>query len=126
MAQDLESLQAYQAAKELKRAAYELAKGLPGDHRMPLRRQLESAAASVSANIAEGYGRFNFQERIQFFFVARASCLELADHLDTLAVAGHATEAAVSAALEQARQVARLINGYVAYLRIQKGTGRTK
>ncbi|MDR8389751.1 four helix bundle protein [Aliifodinibius sp. S!AR15-10] len=39
------------------------------------------AAISATANIAEGYGRFHFQEGIQFFRIARGSLYELKDHL---------------------------------------------
>lgn len=123
MAQDLDTLKAYQAAKQLKRSVFRLAQRVASDHRHPLRRQLESAVSSISANIAEGYGRFNYQERIQFFFMARASALELADHLDTLAVAGHARESDIAQDVCQVKEVARLINGYVAYLRRRKASG---
>jgi len=39
------------------------------------------ASRSVTANIAEGHGRYHFQENIQFCRQARGSLYELIDHL---------------------------------------------
>ena len=36
---------------------------------------------SVTANISEGYGRFHYQEGIQYYRIARGSLYELKDHL---------------------------------------------
>lgn len=46
-----------------------------------LGRQLTNAADSVSANIAEGYGRYFIKENINFCFYARGSALETKDWL---------------------------------------------
>lgn len=42
---------------------------------------MRKASISVTANIAEGYGRFHYQELLQFFRIARGSLYELKDHL---------------------------------------------
>jgi four helix bundle protein len=39
------------------------------------------ASRSPTANIAEGYGRYHFQENIQFCRQARGSLYELIDHV---------------------------------------------
>ena len=41
--------------------------------------QWADAADSISANIAEGYGRFHFKDRINFYYFARGSILESKD-----------------------------------------------
>jgi four helix bundle protein len=40
------------------------------------------AADSVSANIAEGYGRYFFNDSIKFYFYSRGSCFECFDWLE--------------------------------------------
>lgn len=41
--------------------------------------QWAAAADSISANIAEGYGRYHFKDRINFYYFARGSILETKD-----------------------------------------------
>ena len=43
--------------------------------------QLIRATRSITANIAEGHGRYHFQENIQFCRQARGSLTETLDHL---------------------------------------------
>jgi len=45
--------------------------------------QIIRAKRSVTANIAEGFGRYHFQENIQFCRTARGSLSELLDHMIT-------------------------------------------
>jgi four helix bundle protein len=42
---------------------------------------MRRAAISITANIAEGYGRYHYREGIQFYRISRASLYELKDHL---------------------------------------------
>jgi four helix bundle protein len=43
--------------------------------------QLQRSAQSIPANIAEGYGRYYFQEGIRFCYTARGSLEETFSHL---------------------------------------------
>ncbi len=51
--------------------------------------QIKKASVSSTANIAEGYGRFHYQEGIQFYRIARASIYELKDHILTCVDVGY-------------------------------------
>jgi len=68
-------IEAWKLARELRIALYSVIKKLPS--------QLRRAAISCTANIAEGYGRFHFQENIQFCRISRGSMYETQDHLIT-------------------------------------------
>jgi len=48
----------------------------PLEEKWALTSQLRRAVYSISANIAEGYGRFNYQETIHFCYIARGSLAE--------------------------------------------------
>ena len=49
---------------------------LPREEKFNLDTQIRKAAVSITANISEGYGRYNYQEGIQFYRISRASLYE--------------------------------------------------
>jgi len=74
---DFKDLEVWRAARALRTEIYRLAGSLPDFEKFGLASQLRRAAASVTANIAEGYGRFGYQENIQLCRQARGSVYEL-------------------------------------------------
>ena len=54
---------------------------LPKSEEYRLKDQIVRCLRSVTNNIAEGYGRFNYQENIQFCRISRGSLYEVIDHL---------------------------------------------
>jgi four helix bundle protein len=80
---DFTDLQVWQLARELRQQAYALCAGFPPDERYALTQQLRRATISITANIAEDFGRYSYQENIQFCRVARGSAYEVRDHLIT-------------------------------------------
>ncbi len=54
---------------------------LPKSEEYRLKDQVIRCLRSVTNNIAEGYGRFNHQENIQFCRISRGSLYEVIDHL---------------------------------------------
>jgi four helix bundle protein len=80
---DFTDLEVWKAAREMRRQIYMLAKTLPDFEKFGLASQLRRAAVSVTANLAEGYGRFGYQENAQFCRQARGSIYELRDHIIT-------------------------------------------
>ncbi len=54
---------------------------LPKNEEYKLKDQVIRCLRSVTNNIAEGYGRFNFQENIQFCRISRGSLYEIINHL---------------------------------------------
>jgi len=58
-----------------------ICKTFPKEEQFRLVDQLQKASGSITANIAEGYGRYHYQENIQFCRQARGSLMECLDHL---------------------------------------------
>jgi four helix bundle protein len=56
-------------------------KKLPTEEKYNVISQMRRAALSVTNNIAEGHGRYHFQENIQFLRQSRGSLDELLDDL---------------------------------------------
>lgn len=77
----LSELASWKASRELRMNISKLVKGFPEDEKFRLKNQILRSSRSVSVNIAEGFGRFHFQENIQFCRIARGSLYETQDHL---------------------------------------------
>ena len=77
--------------------------------------QLNRAALSISANIAEGNGRFTKADRKNFFIIARGSvqeCVPLMELARRRALLDDARHAELKSQLEEnARMLSGLING---------------
>lgn len=71
-----ESLDFYRDSLKLLKAAYRLAGSLPDCERYNLTDQLRRAAVSIGLNIAEGYGRYHYLDRLRFLYMARGSLNE--------------------------------------------------
>jgi len=110
---DFKDLEVWKVARDLRHQMYKLAKGLPDIERFGLANQIRRAAASVTANIAEGYGRFGYQENIQFCRQARGSVYELRDQLTTCADESYVSSADAKHLEAEALRVIRLLNGYL-------------
>lgn len=82
-----EDLDVYKLARKLRNRIYELTKKLPNDERYNLVVQMRRASLSLTSNIAEGYGRYHYQENIQYCRQARGSLHEMLDHV-TVALNG--------------------------------------
>jgi four helix bundle protein len=84
------------------------------------------ASRSVTANIAEGYGRFHYQENIQFCRQARGSLYELLDHLSCALGEGYLSRDNLKNISQQIIDCIKLLNGYIAYLKKAKQNHITK
>ena len=60
---------------------YSLTRQFPKEELFGLTSQIRRAAASITANIAEGYGRYHSKDRIKFYLYARGSNTELQNHI---------------------------------------------
>ena len=59
-------LDVWKKARVFRNDIFELLKSFPKEEKYTLKDQLIRASRSITANIAEGHGRFHFQENIQY------------------------------------------------------------
>ncbi len=78
---DYLGLLVWQEAHELVLAAYEATRTFPAEERFDLTRQIRRSAASVPANLAEGFGKIGNMERARFTNIALGSTFECDYHL---------------------------------------------
>lgn len=74
-------LQVWQKAIELVESVYKLTRTFPAEERFGLASQLQRAAVSIPANIAEGYGRSHLGDYLHHLSIGRGSLAELETHL---------------------------------------------
>jgi four helix bundle protein len=120
---DFTELEVWQVARKLRKTVFEITKTFPREEKYVLVSQMRRAAVSVTANIAEGYGRFFCQENIQFCRHSRASVCELRDHLSSAVDANCISHEKCRELNTDAMSVIRLLNGYIrSTQQLQKAT----
>ena len=76
-----EDLDVWKVCRDLRTQIATIVRTFPKEEQYRLQDQLIRASRSVTANLAEGYGRFHYAENIQFARQARGSLYEIIDHL---------------------------------------------
>jgi len=82
----LGDLQVYKMAVELSNDAWEMYVKLSWENKKVVGFQFINAVDSVPANIAEGYGRYHYLDRIKFYYNSRGSLLEVKHWIFTLCI----------------------------------------
>ncbi len=76
----LKDLEVYQIARELSKKAWIIYKKLDWQDKKILGDQFISSVDSIGANIAEGYKRYHYLDKIKFYYNSRASLSEACGH----------------------------------------------
>lgn len=116
----LEDLEAWKHARELRKEISKLLKSFSNDEKYRLTDQLLRASRSCTANIAEGYGRFHYQENIQYCRQSRGSMYECLDHLYCAYDEKYIDEETLGKLKIQIMNCIKILNGYILYLKNQK------
>lgn len=118
----LGDLQIYKAARQFRRNIYALAKQLPEFEKYNLASQMRRAAVSLTNGIAEGHGRFHYQENIQFLRPSRGSLKELVDDINVCIDENYAALDFLNNLKTEGYELLKKLNGYIKYLRNCKQT----
>jgi four helix bundle protein len=118
-----EDLEVYRTCRNFKKDIIKICrKFFPKEEKFLLTGQIKDSSRSVTANIAEGSGRYHYQENIQFCRQSRGSLTETLDHFITAFDEEYIDEVLLIAMREKYRNCLKLLNGYIAYLKRQKET----
>jgi four helix bundle protein len=101
----------WQKSMDLVEASYSFTKRLPVTERYGLSSQIQRAAVSIPANIAEGHARSGRREFLQYLSIARGSLRELETLLLIADRLGYGTRETVRALLARADEVGRTLFG---------------
>ena len=115
-----QDLLVWQKARFLRKSISTFCSTLPKEEKFKLKDQLLRASRSVTANIAEGYGRYHFQENIQFCRQARGSLYEIIDHLSCALDEEYISKKDFDMYQTSITSCIQLVNGYINYLKKSK------
>jgi four helix bundle protein len=118
-----EGLASYQHALRLLKASYKLSESLPAYEKYNLADQIRRASLSVLLNIAEGYGRYHYLDRLRFFYIARGSLTEVLSAFIAANSLGYVDDAQLSWVRETEMEAEKSLNGYIAFIRKQQQGG---
>ena len=115
-----EDLEVYKLAREFSRKVGKLIQKLPPVEDYNLKGQMRRAKLSVTNNIAEGYGRYHFQENMQYCRQSRGSICELIDDFNECYDNGYIDQGYRDELKSDAYQLMKVLNGYIASIKRQK------
>lgn len=111
---DFTDLIVWQESHGLVLIIYKLTKQFPKEETYSLIDQMRRSSSSITANIAEGFGRQGYKEKIQFYYLAKGSLIELKDQLLIAKDVGYLDGGNFNVAMEKIDSVYRLLNGLIA------------
>ena len=116
-----EELECWKEARKLRNFIKdEIIPKIPNDEKFGLTSQIRRSSRSVGNNIAEGYGRFHFQENIQFCRMARGSLTETLDHGIIALDEEYISEEILNKLRGRHDKTLLILNGYIKYLKSKK------
>ena len=121
-----EDLKCWQAGAKLRKEIRMLTNTFPSEERFRLTDQMIRCSRSITNNIAEGFGRFHYQENAQFCRQSRGSLSELIDHLLTAFDEKYISAEELQKFKIEITECLALLNGYINYLMKKKITSSGK
>lgn len=115
-----ESLEIWQLAINYAKTIYKITNNFPKAEQYGLSSQLQRAAVSISANIAEGSGASSLNDRIHYLDIAVKSALETTSEIQIAFELKYLTEATRNQLYEEAEKIIRKIRSYKNFLNSDK------
>jgi len=74
-------LKVWQEGHQLVISIYKITKTFPKEETYSLVDQMRRAVTSITSNIAEGFGRHGYKEKLQFYYLSQGSITELKNQI---------------------------------------------
>jgi len=111
--QSYRDLVVWQRGMDLAAAVYHLTKAFPREEQFGMTSQMRRAAASVPANIAEGYGRASRADYIRFLRIAQGSLKGVETHLLLSARVELCRTEAIQPLLAQSEAIGKMLRALI-------------
>jgi len=115
-----EELDCWREAVKLRRKIRVLTKNFPPEEKFRLTDQIIRSTRSVTASIAEGFGRYHYQENSRFWRLSRGSLNEIIDHLIVAREEDYITDNELMELKLETQKCINILNGYIKYLQSAK------
>jgi four helix bundle protein len=109
------NIKAWQKADDLTVGVYQVTQSFPRDQRFSLTNQMQRAAVSVAANIAEGSGRATVPDNLRFLYIARGSLREVEYYLHLTKRLGYLNESDHQQLTEIQDETAKVLTGFIRF-----------
>lgn len=106
-------LQTWQESHKLVLEIYKHSKKFPREEIFGLTSQMQRAAVSITSNIAEGFGRHGYREKVQFYYQAQGSLVELKNQLIIARDVGYLANEHFNKISDLATSAHRLLQGLI-------------
>ena len=116
MGKSYQDLLVWQKAMDMVVACYKVTERFPKRETYGLSSQLQRAAVSIPANIAEGQGRGHAKEFQRYLSIAHGSLMEVETHLQIANRLGYLDARVLDSILDKTSEIGRMINGLKASL----------
>jgi four helix bundle protein len=113
-------LDAWKKAHEFVLNVYTMTKKLPKEELYGITSQLRRAASSISANIAEGFSRYHYNDKIRFYHNARGSLSEAQNFLFLAKDLTLLIDKEFNQLFSLSEEINKLINGLIRSIENQK------
>ena len=115
-------LKVWQKAMDLVVESYKIVSLLPKNEVYSLGTQIQRAAVSIPANIAEGHGREHLGDYLHHLSCANGSLMELETHFLIANRLSYITEPQLESLLRSTNELGRMLSGLVNKLRARRET----
>nr|WP_205058269.1 four helix bundle protein [uncultured Pedobacter sp.] len=112
----LEDLEVYNLSEVISDKIWDIVMGWEYFAKDTIGKQLCRAADSISANIAEGYGRYHFKENKNFCYYSRGSILEVKSFLRKSKNRNLISEDCYSELYTELQTIHLKLNAYIKYI----------
>ena len=116
MAFNFEKLEVYKKAIDFADKIYKICRNFPSNETYGLAGQIKRASVSISSNIAEGSGRYNKKEFVQYLRIARGSIYECIPLLEISYKQSFINTTDYEKFLLECNELAKMINGLISSL----------
>lgn len=106
-------LQTWKIGHEVVLAIYKIVKTFPKAELYGLSNQMRRAAISITSNVAEGFGRKNYKEKTQFYYLSHGSLVELQNQLIISRDVGYIDSNAYQEIYQLTMKTQKLLNGLI-------------